>query len=147
MPLHSNFLTWTAVVATVPHVVRGTNVKTSAPPMGWNSYNYYGCSPNENIIKTNAQGLVDLGLAGVGYTVVTTDCGWPAPDRDVNGRLQFNPTLFPSGPVALGEYIHGLGLKFGLYSGGGYLQCGSTDLPASLGMFRLHIFGPLLRQG
>lgn len=102
--------------------------------MGWNSYNHYGCSPTEDIIKTNAQGLVDLGLAAVGYNYVTTDCGWPARDRDAEGRIQFNETLFPSGPVALGEFIHGLGLKYGLYSGGGYLQCGSTDLPASLGM-------------
>lgn len=102
--------------------------------MGWNSYNYYGCSPTEEIIKTNAQGLVDLGLASLGYTYVTTDCGWPSRDRDGEGRIQFNETLFPSGPVALGDFIHGLGLKYGLYSGAGYLQCGSTDLPASLGM-------------
>jgi hypothetical protein len=110
------------------------NARTSTPPMGWNSYNYYGCNPNENIIKTNAQGLVDLGLADLGYTYVTTDCGWPAQDRDAEGRIQFNETLFPSGGKGLGDFIHGLGLKYGLYSGAGYLQCGSTTLPASLGM-------------
>lgn len=84
-------------------------------------------------MKTNAQGLVDLGLASAGYKVVTTDCGWVSRDRDSEGRLQWNETLFPSGGPALGDYLHGLGLEFGLYSGGGYLQCGSTDLPASLG--------------
>ncbi|CAI4212053.1 unnamed protein product [Parascedosporium putredinis] len=89
--------------------------------------------PRESVIRTNAQALVDLGLADLGYSSVTVDCGWPAKNRDAQGRLQWNPTLFPSGPVALGEFIHGLGLKFGLYSGAGYLQCGSTDLPASLG--------------
>ncbi|KAI1389682.1 carbohydrate-binding module family 35 protein [Hypoxylon trugodes] len=107
--------------------------KSKAPPMGWNSYNYYGCNPTEQIMKTNAQGLVDLGLADLGYTYVTTDCGWMARDRDSESRLQWNTTLFPSGGKALGEYIHSLGLKFGLYSGAGYYQCGSTDLPASLG--------------
>ncbi|XXG99926.1 centromere/microtubule-binding protein cbf5 [Hypoxylon texense] len=108
--------------------------KSETPPMGWNSYNYYNCYPSEEIMKTNAQGLVDLGLADLGYVYVTTDCGWMSRDRDSEGRLQWNSTLFPSGGPALGEYIHGLGLKFGLYSGAGYYQCGSTDLPASLGM-------------
>ncbi|ORY57530.1 glycoside hydrolase superfamily [Pseudomassariella vexata] len=101
--------------------------------MGWNSYNYYGCRPSEDIMVSNAQGLVDLGLADLGYTSVTTDCGWPSRDRDSEGRIQWNETLFPSGGPALGQFIHGLGLEFGLYSGAGYLQCGSTDLPASLG--------------
>lgn len=108
-------------------------VRSSTPPMGWNSYNTYSCSPSESVIKKNAQGLVDLGLADLGYTVVTVDCGWPAKDRDSEGRLQWDETLFPSGAEALGEFIHDLELRFGLYSGAGYLQCGSTDLPASLG--------------
>ncbi|KAI2620065.1 carbohydrate-binding module family 35 protein [Hypoxylon sp. NC1633] len=113
--------------------VEATLYKASKPPMGWNSYNYYNCYPTEEIMKTNAQGLVDLGLADLGYVYVTTDCGWMARDRDSEGRLQWNTELFPSGGQALGDYIHGLGLKFGLYSGAGYYQCGSTDLPASLG--------------
>jgi alpha-galactosidase len=101
--------------------------------MGWNSYNRYGCSPNESIIELNAQGLVDLGFADLGYDIVTVDCGWPSNVRTPDGKLQWNETLFPAGPEALGEFIHGLGLKFGLYSGAGYLQCGSYDIPASLG--------------
>ncbi|KAM7210946.1 glycoside hydrolase [Rhypophila decipiens] len=101
--------------------------------MGWNSYNNYGCNPSEQIMKTNAQGLVNQGLDKLGYTYVTTDCGWNANHRDSSQRLVWNPTLFPSGGKALCNYIHGLGLKCGLYSGGGYFQCGSTDQPASLG--------------
>ncbi|KAH7143555.1 glycoside hydrolase superfamily [Dactylonectria macrodidyma] len=107
--------------------------RSPTPPMGWNSYNHYSCSPSEDIIKKNAQGLVDLGLADAGYQSVTTDCGWPASERDSEGKLQWNEKLFPSGGKALGDFIHGLGLKFGLYSGAGYLQCGSTTIPASLG--------------
>lgn len=88
------------------------------------------------IIKENAQGLVDLGLAEKGYTMVTTDCGWPSSNRTNDGKITWNSTLFPSGFPALGEYIHGLGLEFGLYSGAGKWQC-STDetsfLQASLG--------------
>jgi hypothetical protein len=108
-------------------------VRSPTPPMGWNSYNSYSCSPSESKIKTSAQGLIDLGLLPLGYNFATVDCGWPARNRDAKGRLQWNQTLFPSGPKALGDFLHGLGLGFGLYSGAGYLQCGSTDLPASLG--------------
>ncbi|VTO91862.1 unnamed protein product [Fusarium graminearum] len=111
----------------------GKTVRSPTPPMGWNSYNHYNCNPSEEIIKINAKGLVDLGFLDLGYRIVTVDCGWPSRDRDSEGRLQWNETLFPSGPKALGDYIHDLGLEFGLYSGAGYLQCGSQDIPASLG--------------
>jgi len=114
-------------------IVSATTLRTSMPQMGWNSYNYYNCKPSERVTKENAQGLVDTGLAGLGYRYVTTDCGWMLNRRDRNGRLQWDPTSFPSGGKALGDFIHERGLKFGLYSGGGYYQCGSTDLPASLG--------------
>ncbi|KAK2043759.1 alpha-galactosidase [Colletotrichum somersetense] len=107
--------------------------KTPTPQMGWNSYNYYNCYINETIIKANAHALVDTGLAEAGYTTVTTDCGWLSTQRTVDGQLEWNPELFPSGGgKELGDYIHNLGLKFGVYSGGGYFQCGSTDQPASL---------------
>ncbi|KAL8306437.1 hypothetical protein RB597_003043 [Gaeumannomyces tritici] len=108
-------------------------VADATPPMGWNSYNTFGCSPSEEHIKTSARGLVDLGFRDLGYKTVTVDCGWNGRDRDAQGRLQWNETRFPSGGRALGDFVHGLGLRFGLYSGAGYLQCGSTDLPASLG--------------
>ncbi|KXH32010.1 alpha-galactosidase [Colletotrichum nymphaeae SA-01] len=107
--------------------------KTPTPQMGWNSYNYYNCYPNETLIKENAHALINTGLADAGYTTVTTDCGWPAKERSADGELVWNPALFPSGGgKELGDYIHNLGLKFGVYSGGGYYQCGSTDQPASL---------------
>lgn len=116
------------------------NVKAPTPPMGWNTYNAYNCNPSEQKVKLNAQGLIDLGLNKLGYTIVTPDCGWNARSRDSGNRLQWNTTLFPSGGKALGEYLHGLGLKFGLYSGAGYLQCGSTDIPGSLGEFSFLFF-------
>jgi hypothetical protein len=119
-------------------VASATDYKLGPPLMGWNSYNHYSCSPTEAIIKANAEGLITLGLDQLGYTYVTPDCGWNANYRDSSGQLVWDPTTFPSGGAALGEYIHGLGLKFGIYSGGGYYQCGSTNEPASLGMSRAY---------
>lgn len=91
----------------------------------WNTYNHYGCSPYEAIVQSNAQALVDLGLASLGYRYVTTDCGWTVADRLPNGTLTWDPTLFPSGFPALGQYLHNLGLLFGVYQDAGILLCGS----------------------
>ncbi|KAE8822406.1 hypothetical protein PTNB85_10434 [Pyrenophora teres f. teres] len=101
--------------------------------MGWNSYNTWNCQPTEEKIKKSANGLIELGFNKVGYNFVTIDCGWNLRKRDANGALQWNTTRFPSGGKALGDFLHDLGLGFGLYSGAGYLQCGDDDLPASLG--------------
>jgi alpha-galactosidase len=123
------------IVLSLAASIDARDVKTTTPLMGWNSYNAYGCDnpgPTETIIKANAQGLIALGLHELGYTYVTPDCGWDSNFRDSAGRQVWNATRFPSGGKALGDYIHGLGLKFGVYSGAGYYQCGSTDLPASL---------------
>ncbi|RAH51250.1 putative alpha-galactosidase D [Aspergillus brunneoviolaceus CBS 621.78] len=95
------------------------------PPMGWNTYNHYSCSPNETIVRSNAKALVDLGLDSLGYRYVTTDCGWSVADRLADGSLTWNPELFPQGFPALGEYIHDLGLLFGVYGDAGILLCGS----------------------
>ncbi|KAJ5152696.1 uncharacterized protein N7482_009174 [Penicillium canariense] len=99
------------------------NGVAKTPPMGWNTYNHYSCSPNETIVKSNAKALVDLGLADLGYRYVTTDCGWTVRDRTANGSLTWNETLFPNGFPALGEYIHGLGLLFGVYEDAGIRSC------------------------
>lgn len=133
-----SLLTTTAGVGLALPWLAAAVVHTPTPPMGWNSYNYYNCYPNETIIKDNARGLVELGLSAVGYDVVTPDCGWPSKNRTADGQITWNPELFPSGFPALGEYLHGLGLKFGLYSGAGVWECtpdnGEWYLQASLGM-------------
>lgn len=89
----------------------------------WNTYNHYSCTPSEAIVKSNAKALVDLGLADLGYRYVTTDCGWTVADRTAGGSLTWNETLFPSGFPALGEYIHSLGLLFGVYEDAGIRSC------------------------
>lgn len=102
---------------------RWDNGQAETPPMGWNSYNHYSCSPNESVILSNANALVNLGLLELGYSFATTDCGWTIPERTANGTLTWNETLFPRGFPALGEAIHGLGLKFGVYSDAGVQMC------------------------
>ncbi|TVY80956.1 putative alpha-galactosidase D [Lachnellula suecica] len=118
--------------ATDPLHTRLDNGLALTPPLGWNSYNHYSCSPNESIIHSNAQALVDLGLQARGYHFVTVDCGWTLPNRTESGLLTWNPARFPNGFPALGQFIHSLGLGFGVYSDAGIQMC-MTGEPAQGG--------------
>jgi alpha-galactosidase len=85
------------------------------PPMGWNTWNTFGCNISESLIRQMADTIVSTGMRDLGYQYVVVDDCWFNPVRDSAGNLQGDPTRFPSGMKALGDYLHGLGLKFGIY--------------------------------
>jgi alpha-galactosidase len=85
------------------------------PPMGWNTWNSFGCNINESLIRQSADALVSSGMRDLGYQYVVVDDCWFNPNRDAQGNLQGDPVRFPSGMRALGDYLHARGLKFGLY--------------------------------
>jgi alpha-galactosidase len=85
------------------------------PPMGWNTWNSFGCNINETLIRQSADALVSTGMRDLGYQYVVVDDCWFNPNRDSAGNLQGDPTRFPSGMKALGDYLHNRGLKFGIY--------------------------------
>jgi alpha-galactosidase len=107
------------------------NDLAATPPMGWNSWNTFGCAIDEDLIKSTADHLVSSGLAAKGYRYVNIDDCWQAPQRDPAGRLQADPTRFPSGIKALADHVHAQGLKLGIYSTAGTGTC--QRLPGSLG--------------
>ena len=78
--------------------------------MGWNSWNNFGCSPSESLIKGVADAFVSSGMAAAGYEYVNIDDCWMS-GRDSSGNLQADSSKFPSGSKALADYIHGKGLK------------------------------------
>jgi alpha-galactosidase len=101
------------------------------PPMGWNSWNRFLNSnlradiaaTTEKEILAQAKAMVDSGLAAAGYEYIVLDDCYQAKRRDHLGRIQTHPHRFPSGIKGLVDQIHGLGLKFGLYSVPGTLTC------------------------
>jgi alpha-galactosidase len=92
------------------------------PPMGWNSWNHYGCNIDETLIKRTADSLVSSGLRDAGYVYVNLDDCWHGA-RDEAGNIQPDPQRFPSGMKALGDYLHERGLRFGIYSDAGATTC------------------------
>jgi len=98
------------------------------PFMGWSSWSLesstragYGTSwLNESHVRDAASAMASK-LKSAGYTNVNIDSGWNADQSwvfhtDVNGIPTPDPGRFPSGIPALASYVHGLGLKLGLYA-------------------------------
>ncbi|MBQ3629769.1 MAG: carbohydrate-binding protein [Prevotella sp.] len=99
------------------------------PTMGWSSWNTFALNISESLIKQQADAMVSTGLADAGYNYVNIDDGyWNGRSRD--GKLILNTQRFPSGMRSLTDYIHGLGLKAGIYSDAGDNTCGSGNSQA-----------------
>ncbi|MEI6683715.1 MAG: glycoside hydrolase family 27 protein [Bacteroidota bacterium] len=92
------------------------------PPMGWNGWNSFRCRINESVIREVAQAMVASGMKDAGYNYLVLDDCWQI-ERDGNGTIMADPKRFPSGMKKLGEYIHSLGLKYGIYSDAGTTTC------------------------
>jgi alpha-galactosidase len=95
------------------------------PPMGWNSWNHFHNSINEQDIKDMADAMVSNGLRDAGYTYINIDDYWHG-DRDANGFMHGDTVKFPHGMKALADYVHAKGLKIGLYSDAGSKTSGGT---------------------
>jgi hypothetical protein len=112
------------------------NLFAQTPPMGWNSYDYYDTTVNEDEIKANADYMAKH-LKKFGWEYIVVDIAWfsndagtkrdrfqyiPFGDMEIDeyGRLQPSPSRFPSsvggkGFKPLADYVHILGLKFGIH--------------------------------
>lgn len=100
------------------------------PPLGWNSWNHFGCNVSEATLKSAADMMVSSGMKAAGYQYVVVDDCWQG-TRDADGFIRADPTRFPNGMKAVADYVHAKGLKFGLYSDAGWKTCGGR--PGSRG--------------
>jgi alpha-galactosidase len=104
------------------------------PALGWNSWNCFAGAVTAEKVRSAADAMVSSGLVNHGWTYINIDDYWEikpsatndptlqGPQRDAEGRILPNPR-FPD-MKGLTDYVHGLGLKIGLYSGPGPLTCG-----------------------
>ncbi|XP_038055702.1 alpha-N-acetylgalactosaminidase-like [Patiria miniata] len=103
------------------------------PPLGWNSWERFRCNldcdvdpencVSERLYAEMAKVIATEGYKEAGYEYVCMDDCWMSTARDAQGRLQPDPKRFPSGLKNLTDYIHSLGLKFGLYQSMGLYTC------------------------
>lgn len=92
------------------------------PPMGWNSWNKFGCNVSDELIRGMADAMLKSGMKDAGYQYIVIDDCWQV-KRDAQGNIVPDPQRFPNGMKALADYIHSLGLKFGIYSDAGSKTC------------------------
>jgi len=100
------------------------------PPMGWNSWNHFGCNVSEQLIREEADAIAASGMRDIGYRYVVIDDCWQTA-RDARGEIVADSARFPHGIKALADYVHGKGLKFGIYTDAGTKTC--QGRPATLG--------------
>ncbi|KAI4329783.1 hypothetical protein MLD38_028129 [Melastoma candidum] len=116
----------------VPGRILGKSGLGLTPQMGWNSWNHFNCHINEQLIRETADAMVSSGLASLGYEYINLDDCWAELNRDAQGNMVGKASTFPSGIKALADYVHGKGLKLGIYSDAGTQTC-SNKMPGSLG--------------
>lgn len=93
------------------------------PPMGWNSWNTFTWEINDKLIREAADAMA-AELKDAGYEYIVIDDCWSEKQRDENGRLVPDKRKFPDGIKPVADYVHGRGLKFGMYSCAGTHTCG-----------------------
>lgn len=103
------------------------NGLAGTPPMGWNSYNHFTRDISASLIEAQARAMVASGMKDAGYDYVNIDGGWASLQRGSDGELVPDPDKFPDGIKPVADYVHSLGLKFGLYTSAGYTNCAKTD--------------------
>ncbi len=110
-----------------------------SPPMGWNSWNYYGKHQiNENLIIRIIDSISASGLQDAGYEYIVIDGGWRDTKLGANGELLPHPIKFPNGIKRLANYAHSKGLKFGLHTVPGTADC-INDPVGGYGKEEIHI--------
>ncbi len=94
------------------------------PPMGWNSWNHFAEAVDDRIVREAADAMVSSGMEAAGYVYVNIDDTWEK-GRDARGNIVPN-RKFPD-MKALAGYVHGRGLKLGIYSSPGPATCGGYE--------------------
>jgi alpha-galactosidase len=85
------------------------------PPMGWSSWNCWGDAVSQEKVLSSAHAMVEKGLRDHGWTYINIDDGWQGKRGGEFNAIQPNKK-FPD-MKKLADEVHGLGLRFGIYSG------------------------------
>jgi alpha-galactosidase len=102
------------------HALAQRNGLALTPPMGWNSWNHFACKVTEADVRSAADAIATNGMKSAGYLYVNIDDCWQG-QRDLQGVIHPNEK-FPD-MKGLADYVHGKGLKLGIYSSPGPKTC------------------------
>ncbi|SDO91997.1 NEW3 domain-containing protein [Actinacidiphila guanduensis] len=112
--------------AGAPAAQAADSTTTAKPVLGWSSWSFIRRTPTAQNIEAQAKALKTSGLVKDGFVYANVDDFWyhcpgsQGPDVDQYGRWVTDETAFPpkgseNGIQVVADYVHSLGLKFGLY--------------------------------
>lgn len=112
-------------------------ITAATPPMGWNPYNAFDLAYSEADVIAQAELMVSLGLAGLGYRYVNVDDGWWL--RRDDGTIAVRTSMYPSARMPDGrtslrpfvDRLHKMGLKAGIYTDIGRNACSQRWRPGA----------------
>jgi hypothetical protein len=101
------------------------------PPMGWSSWNSFSNTVDAQNVMEQARAMASNGMKQAGYQYINIDEGWWRGERDPQGNIVVDEKAWPA--LKAGEkpgdmsnivrFIHGLGLKAGIYTDAGMNGC------------------------
>ena len=115
-----------SVLSSAPPAAAESNGVGLTPAMGWSSWSFIRHDPTAAGIEAQALAMKTSGLARAGFDYINVDDFWyqcpgsQGPNVDSYGRWVTDPAKFPpsgseNGIQVVADYVHHLGLKFGLY--------------------------------
>ncbi|GJE99579.1 glycoside hydrolase family 27 protein [Phanerochaete sordida] len=93
------------------------------PALGYNTWNFYQCNIDEDLIITTAKLLQSLGLQDAGYSWVNLDDCYAEKNRSTDGYIVPDQVRFKNGFNWLTDQLHSMGFKAGIYSDSGWYTC------------------------
>jgi Alpha galactosidase A/Alpha galactosidase C-terminal beta sandwich domain len=106
-------------------------IPVPSPPLGWSSWNSFSNTVDAQVVMEQAKAMAANGMQKAGYQYINIDEGWWLGKRDDAGNIVVDEKAWP--PLAAGEkpgdmanivrFIHGLGLKAGIYTDAGRDGC------------------------
>lgn len=110
----------------LPNARAEDNGLERTPVLGWSSWSFLRKLPTTDKMKAQALALHNSGLQKLGYQYINLDDFWyqcpgpQGPNVDAYGRWITDPSPFPpqgdtDGIKVVADYIHSLGMKFGIY--------------------------------
>lgn len=86
------------------------------PPMGWNGWNSFACSPelDDQRVRGIADAMITSGMQAAGYHYVNLDNCWEL-ERSAAGEIVEDPAKLPDGMRSLSLSLHMQGFKLGVF--------------------------------
>lgn len=109
----------------------GRVIPVPPPPMGWSSWNSFSNTVDSAIVMDQAKAMAANGMKAAGYQYINIDEGWWLGQRDADGNIVVDAKAWPAiaatdkpGDMSnIVRFIHGLGLKAGIYTDAGKDGC------------------------